>query len=66
MLDYYGSIPMPSAVQRKKSLIEYAIKHNKPYTEELINRIISETQEYSASGYGVFGIKEEISKLLKG
>ena len=66
MLDYYSQISMPSAKTRKNNLIDYAKNNNINYTEELIDRIISETPEYSVSGYAMFGLQDEINKLKKG
>ena len=63
MMDYYSSFDMPSINIRKVYLQEYANKKNYKVTDEIILKIISETKEYSLSGYSVFGKKEEQDKL---
>ena len=66
MLDYYSQFTMPSAETRKNNLIDYAKQHNISFTEEFIDRIISESTINSYSGYCMFGRQEEIAKLIKG
>ena len=69
MLDYYSQFDMPVFEIRKNNLIDYAktLKHNLSDTEieTIVNTIVSNTKEYSMTGYSVFGQKEERDQLVK-
>ena len=55
---------MPDKLVRKQNLIDYSIKNGIPVSEKDIELIVSETKEYSFTGYEFFGRKEEIKKLM--
>ena len=68
-MEHYSQFDMPSVEERKKSLLNYANSlTNKNYTElelyAIITQIVSETANYSYTGYGVYGRKEEETKLF--
>ena len=69
MMDFYSEQPMPSLMERKNSLINYAkttLKLNIDCDlENKIIGIVSETLEYSLSGYAVFGKSDEQQRLKK-
>ena len=56
-MEYYSQYDMPCVDERIKSLKEYADKKNykSPDLDLMITKIISETPEFSLSGYSVFG-----------
>ena len=64
MLDFYSNHPMPSLSERKNSLMDFAkTQLNLEITPELENKItsiVSQTKDYSLSGYAAFGKFEEI------
>ena len=67
-MDYYSDQPMPSLPDRKKRLLDYVLTlKNKiipKEIDEIVNSIVSTTNEYSWTGYAIFGIKDENTKLL--
>ena len=69
MMDYYSSFPAPSIEERKKRLLLYAKDVLKCTLDEslikTVEGIVSQTKDYSYTGYTVFGIQEENSSLLK-
>ena len=61
----FGKIPMPSASERKKNLFKYVkeIGIVSPNIDQEIERIVSETKNYSISEYNLIGEKEEQGKI---
>jgi hypothetical protein len=67
MMDAYSDIDMPSASERTKDLINYAIKIGivSPNINQEAERITLETPDYSMTGYCSYGRFEEQSKMRK-
>ena len=63
MMDYYSTFDMPSVSIRKIYLKEYADKKGYKVTDEILLEIVHSTENYSLSGYTVFGKKIEQEKL---
>ena len=72
MMDYYSQFDMPDRNERKKLLKEFAyqlmeqhlIVISKKELDQIINAVVSETSNYSMTGYYVFGITGERERLL--
>jgi len=68
-MDYYSNFPAPSIEERKKRLLLYAKDELKCTIDEslikTVEGIVSQTKDYSYTGYAVFGIQEENSSLVK-
>ena len=66
-MDHYSDIDMPSASERTKDLIKYAIKIGivSPNIDKEAERITLETPDYSMTGYCAYGRFEEQSKMRK-
>ncbi len=66
-MDHLSFSNMPSAEERKTGLLNYAntLIHNTNATElnKIIDKIVSETDDYSLTGYMVFGKQIEYDKL---
>lgn len=67
MNDMYSDRDMPSFEDRKKDLLKYAEKMNivSDSLHSTVNKIVSETPEYSYTGYYASGYDQERSKLRK-
>ena len=67
MMDHYSDVDMPSASERTKDLIKYAIKIGivSPNIDQEAERITSETADYSMAGYCAYGRFEEQTKMRK-
>ena len=67
-MDYYSEMDMPDVDERKKKLIAYANTIRivpDLELEQIVARIVSETKKYSLTGYNMYGVFEERSKLEK-
>ncbi len=66
-MDAYSDQDMPSASDRTKELIKYAIKIGivSPNIDQEAERITLETPDYSMQGYYNYGRFEEQSKMRK-
>jgi hypothetical protein len=68
MMDYYSQMEMPGLDERKKDLLAYAYAKRKceipnEMLESIVTRIVSETKAYSLTGYSMYGVMDERSKL---
>ena len=68
MMDYYSNFPMPSIEERVKNLLIYAKTLNSKFNDDeleiIVTRITSETEDFSLTGYNVFGIGKEKKKIM--
>jgi len=67
MNDMYSEREMPTFMERKKDLLEYAKKNgiNSDFLDSAVIKIVSETLDYSYTWYYAFGRDQERSKLRK-
>ncbi len=71
-MDYYSQMNMPGVEERKQNLLTYAYEYAKTtctlpnsMIEPIVSQIVSETKAYSLTGYKMYGVMEERSKLEK-
>ena len=66
-MDAYSDYDMPSASERTKDLVKYAIKIGivSPNIDQEAERITLETPDYSMTGYCAYGRFVEQSKMRK-
>ena len=74
MMDYYGYLDMPSIKERKESLYNFLerimiqepgmILIGKKELDDLLTDIVYKTPNLSYTGYSVFGMNDERTRLL--